>query len=165
MVARHLNPSNPDRGLALERLGAGRVRSCPALGLVQLVVQSLGNLVALLVVVRDNLPVRALFDLQTEDAIDRRLDDRFDCRRNAQLALALKHLGVQLIAVVVVRLFICSCTPRRLLLNLVDPAGKGRQVQGLGLLLLGHQKALQLGGGTGRWTGLAFPALRAPSHA
>ena len=49
------------------------------------------NLVAGLIVVRDNLPVGPLLDLQAQHSIDGRLNQRLDCRGYAQLALALGH--------------------------------------------------------------------------
>ncbi len=162
-VPRNLDPTKADTDLAAERLAAGCVRFCVPLSLVELVVQRLGNLVAGLIVVRDHFPVGSLLDLQAQHSVDGRLYQRLDCRGNPQLSLTLQHLGVQLIAVVVIRLAIRTSPPCWLLLQLVQPGGERVQVDVLGLDR--HQNALQFGGAAFRACGRALPAFRAPSQA
>ena len=91
--ARDLHPSDTHRHLWPEPLGQRPVGAAVALGLVQLVVQHVGHVLAGWIAIGRHAPVRARLGLIAAHRSDGRADDVLLGRRDAQLGLLAQQVG------------------------------------------------------------------------
>ena len=91
--ARDLNPAQAHGNLRPEALGQRTVGAAVALGLVQLVVQHIGHVLAGWITVGRHTPVRARLGLIAAHRGDGRADDVLLGRRDAQLGLLAQQVG------------------------------------------------------------------------
>ena len=119
-----LDPSKPDRHLGAEGLAHGPVRLGMAFGLVQLVVEGVGHVLAAWITIWRHAPVGARLCLEATDGRNRRLDDVLLGRRNAELGLLAQQIRVQLVAVGIVGFLVGVDAPWRLRDGLADDRGE-----------------------------------------
>ena len=122
-VARHLHPAQARPDLRAESLAARLVGLAHALGLVELVVDRVGHVLAAQAAVGRHAPIRAGRRLIALDRPQRRPDLVFHGRRNSDLLHPAQEIAVELVAVRVIGLLVGPGPPFRLQLDLPHDVG------------------------------------------